>query len=178
MSVSSISSSSLISSSNQNTPNNLRKFQQEFQQLGSDLQTGTLSTARQDFATLRQVAAQGNSTSPTPSSSPIAQTFNQLGQAVQSGTVSAAQQNNTHLQTDFQKVEHTHKHHHHPVRDPLETSQGNDQSGQAPQSGNVSSAPAAYNSALQDFQHFGQGTAASLTSELSQLSANSVSVSA
>src|SRR5579863_1256083 len=106
MSVSSISSSSLIDSSNQNTQTNLRKFQQEFQQLGSDLQTGTLSTAGQDFATLPQLAAQGNltspstslSTSPTPSSSPIAQTFNQLGQAVQSGSVSAAQQDNTELQ--------------------------------------------------------------------------------
>jgi len=188
MSVSSISSSSLIDSSNQNTQTNLRKFQQEFQQLGSDLQTGTLSTAGQDFATLPQLAAQGNltspstslSTSPTPSSSPIAQTFNQLGQAVQSGSVSAAQQDNTELQTNLQKAEHTHGHHHHPARDPLETSQGNDQSGQALQSGNVSSSsvPAAYNSALQDFQHFGQGTAASLTPDLSALSSNSISVSA
>jgi hypothetical protein len=159
MSVSSISSISLIPSSNQNTQTNLRKFQQEFQQLGSDLQT---------------------STSPTPSGSPIAQTFNQLGQAVQSGSVSAAQRDSTQLQTNFQKAEHTHGHHHHPVRDRLETSQGNDQSGQALQSGDVSSSsvPAAYNSALQDFQHFGQGTAASLTPDLSALSSNSISVSA
>jgi hypothetical protein len=137
MSVSSISSISLIPSSNQNTQTNLRRFQQEFQQLGSDLQTGTLSTARQDH---------------------------------------------TQLQTNFQKAEHTRKHHHHPVRDPLETSQWNDQSGQVPQSGNVSSSsssvPAAYNSVLQDFQHFGQGTAASLTPDLSALSSNSISVSA
>ena len=159
MSVSSISSISLINSSNQNTQTNLRKFQQEFQQLGSDLQTRT---------------------SPTPSNSPIAQTFNQLGQAVQSGSVSAAHRDNTQLQTDFQKAEHTHGHHHHPVRNPLETSQGNDQSGQVLQSGDVSSSsvPAAYNSALQDFQHFGQGTAASLTPDLSALSSNSISVSA
>jgi hypothetical protein len=137
MSVSSISSSSLIPSSNQNTQTNLRKFQQEFQQLGSDLQTGTLSAGRQD---------------------------------------------NTQLQTNFQKAEHTRGHHHHPVRDPLETSQGNDQSGQAQQSGDVlsssSSVPAAYNSALQDFQHFGQGSAATLTPDLSALSSNSISVSA
>jgi hypothetical protein len=184
MSVSSISSSSLIPSSNQNTQTNLQKFQQEFQQLGSDLQTATLSTAGQDFAALPQFAAQGNlaspSTSPTPSSSPIAQTFNQLGQAVQSGSASGPRQDNTQLQTNFQKAEHTHGHHHHPARDPLETSQGNDQSGQAPQPGDVSSSsvPAAYNSALQDFQHFGQGTAASLTPDLSALSSNSISVSA
>jgi hypothetical protein len=159
MSVSSISCSSLINASNQNTQTNLRKFQQEFQQLGSDLQSGM---------------------SAPPSNSLIAQTFNQLGEAVQSGSVSAAQQDSTHLQTDFQKVEHTHGHHHHPVRDPLETSQGNDQSGQGLQPGDVSSSsiPAAYNSALQDFQHFGQGTAASLTPELSPLSSNSISVSA
>jgi hypothetical protein len=157
MSVSSISSSSLIPSSNQNPHNNLRKFQSEFQQLRSDLQTGT---------------------SAPPSGSPIAQTFKQLGQALQSGSVSATQQDNTQLQTNFQKAEHTHGHHHHPVRDPLETTQGNDQSGQAVQSGDVSSVPAAYNSALQDFQHFGQGTAASLTPDLSALSSNSISVSA
>jgi hypothetical protein len=160
MSVSSISSSSLIPSSNQNTQTNLRKFQHEFQQLGSDRQTGT---------------------SAPPSSSPILQTFKQLGQDLQSGSVSAAQQDSTHLQTDFQKVEHTRNHHHHPVRGPLEISQGNDQSGpagQAQESGNLSSAPAAYNSALQDFQHFGQTTAASLTPELSPLSSNSISVSA
>ena len=159
MSVSSISSSSFIPSSNRNTQTNLRKFQQEFQKLGSDLQTGT---------------------SPSPSSSAIAQTFKQLGHALQSGSVSAAQQDNTQLQTNFQKAEHTRGHHHHPVRDPLETSQGSDQSGQAVQSGDVSSSsvPAAYNSALQDFQHFGQGTAASLTPDLSALSSNSISLSA
>jgi hypothetical protein len=148
-----------------NSPSKFKQFQQEFQQLGSDLQT---------------------STSPSPRGSPIAQTFNQLGQAVQSGSVSAAHRDNTQLQTDFQKAEHTHGHHHHPVRDPLETSQGNDQSGQAQQSGDVSSSsssssssvPAAYNSALQDFQHFGQGTAASLTPDLSALSSNSISVTA
>jgi hypothetical protein len=194
MSVSSISSSSLIDSGNQNIQTNLRKFQQEFQQefqqLGSDLQTGTLSTAQQDFSALPQFAAQGNltspstspGTSPSPRSSPIAQTFNQLGQAVQSGSASGPQQDNTQLQTNFQKAEHTHGHHHHPARDPLETSEGNDQSGQGLQPGDVSSSsssvPAAYNSALQDFQHFGQGTAASLTPDLSALSSNSISVSA
>lgn len=111
MSVSGISSSSLIDSSNQNIHNHLRQFQKEFQQLGSDLQTGTLSAARQDFATLRKLAPQGNSPSPTPSSSPIVQTFHQLGQDLQSGNVSAAQQDYATLKQDFQKVAHTQGHH-------------------------------------------------------------------
>lgn len=92
MSVSGISSSCLIDSSNQNIHNHLRQFQKEFQQLGADLQTGTLSAARQDFATLRKLAPQGKSPSPTPSSSPIVQMFHQLGRDLQSGDVSAAQQ--------------------------------------------------------------------------------------
>ncbi len=48
MSVSAISSSTLAASVNQSIQNKLQQFQKEFQQLGSDLQTGNLSAAQQD----------------------------------------------------------------------------------------------------------------------------------
>lgn len=178
MSVSAISSSSLINSSTPNVHNNLRKFQQEFQQLGSDLQNGTLSAARQDFSRLRGLVGQGSSSSPTSSStstsSPVVQSFKQLGQDLQSGSVSAARRDYATLKQDFQKIAQSH--HHHRVRDAGETS-GFDPSGLPPQSGSAASAQTAYSSLL-DFQQFGQGDGAALVPQFPQLSSNSVSVNA
>ena len=174
MSVSAISSSSLIHSSTPDVHNNLRKFQQEFQQLGSDLQNGTLSAARQDFSTLRGLVGQGSSSSPTSISSPVVQTFKQLGQDLQSGSVSAARQDYATLKQDLQKI--AQRHHHHRVRDSGETS-GFDQSGLPMQSGSAASAQSAYRSLL-DFQQFGQGDGAALVPQFPQLSSNSVSVNA
>ena len=57
MSVSGISSSNLFDS-NQSVQNNMQKFRQEFQQLGQDLQSGNLSAAQSDFATLPQLSPQ------------------------------------------------------------------------------------------------------------------------
>ena len=174
MSVSAISSSSLINSSNQNVHNNLRQFQQEFQQLGSDLQNGTLSAARQDFSTLRGLAGNGSSSSPTSSStsssSPTVQTFKQLGQDLQSGNVSAAHQDFATLKQDFQKIAQSHHHHH--VRDAGAASPGADPSGVTLQSGDAASAQTAYTSLL-DFQQFGQGA-----SLIPQFSPSGVSLSA
>ena len=116
MSVSSISSSSPINSNHQSIHNNLRQFQQEFQQLSSDLQSGKLSAARQDFATLRHLVPHGNTPSPTQSSSPIVQTFHQLGQDLQSGNVSALHQDYFTLKQDFQNVAHMRNHHASPLR--------------------------------------------------------------
>jgi hypothetical protein len=71
MSVSGISSSSLIDSSNQSVHNNMRQFQQEFQQLGIDLQNGTLSAANPGlFHTARTCGAGQSTSSSTSSSSP------------------------------------------------------------------------------------------------------------
>ena len=105
MSVSAIpnaSTSSLIDSVNQNMQSKLRQFQQEFQQLGTDLQAGNLSAAQQDFSTLPGSATQSSSTSSTASSNPIVQAFNQLAQDLQSGNISAAQQDYGTLKQDFQ----------------------------------------------------------------------------
>ncbi len=53
MSLSGISSSNLFSYENQSVQNNMQQFQQEFQQLGQDLQSGNLSAAQSDFTTLQ-----------------------------------------------------------------------------------------------------------------------------
>jgi hypothetical protein len=176
MSISGISSNGLIDSSHQNVHNNLRRFRQEFQQLGSDLQNGPLSAARQDFSTLRGLAEHGKSgsstSSSTSSSSPVVQTFKHLGQDLQSGSISDAHRDYTTLKQDFQKIAQSHHHHRHHVHDAGAASPGADPSGITLQSGDASSAQAAYNSLL-DFQQFGQG--ASLIPEFSP---SGVSVSA
>ena len=62
MSIGSITNSALYSllystqtaQAAQNTGGNLQQIQNEFQQLGQDLQAGNLSQAQQDYATLSQ----------------------------------------------------------------------------------------------------------------------------
>jgi len=159
MSVSGISSSTLFNYSNPNIQNNQQQFQQEFQQLGQDLQSGNLSAAQQDFATLQQIGPQASSTLSTQSSNPMVQALNQLGQDLQSGNVSAAQKDYTNLKQDFQNAAHTqiHGHHHgHHGGGDVEISQLFNQLGQTPQSGAVSAAQTAYNSLLQDLPQVGQ----------------------
>src|SRR5271169_3216037 len=103
MSVSGISSSSLFDYNTQSVQNRKQQFQQEFQQLGQDLQSGNLSAAQSDFASLQQLGAQANSTSPSQSPTPtVAQAFQQLSQDLQSGNLSAAQHDFANLQQDFQ----------------------------------------------------------------------------
>jgi outer membrane protein assembly factor BamD (BamD/ComL family) len=101
MSVSPISSSTLFNYSTQNVQNTMQQYQQEFQQLGQDLQSGNLSAAQADFATLQQLAPT-TSASRAQSSSPIAQEFNRLSQDLQAGNLSAAQQDYATIQQDFQ----------------------------------------------------------------------------
>lgn len=84
--------------------------QQEFQQLGQDLQSGNLSAARQDFAAIEQGTRQRTSqilhhhyhfsslgTQPSSTSS-LTQDFGTLAKALQSGNLSAAQSAFTTLQ--------------------------------------------------------------------------------
>jgi hypothetical protein len=176
MSVSAISTNSLIQSSNQKTPINLQQFQKDFQQLGSDLQNGNLSTANQEFSSLQALVPGSNSVSPTQSYSPVVQSFNQLGQDIQSGGLTAAKQDFGTLKTDLQKIALNHSHHR--VHDPMETAQGNDQLGQTLQASNASSAQSAYSSLLQGIQQYGPGSLASLTPDLPTLSSSSFSASA
>jgi hypothetical protein len=174
MSVSAISTNSLIQSSNQNTPINLQQFQKEFQQLGSDLQNGNLSTANQEFSSLQALVPGSNSAS--LSQSPVVQSFNQLGRDIQSGSLPAAQQDYGTLKTDLNKIALDHSHHR--VHDPMETSQGDAQLGQTLQASNASTAQSAYSSLLQGIQQYGPGSLASLTPDLPTLSSSSFSASA
>lgn len=157
MSVSGISTASLYDTPS--VENNFQKAQQEFQQLGQDLQSGNLSAAQSDFATLQNLIPQSSSSTATQSNSPIAQAFAQLGKDLQSGNLTAAQQDFTTIQQDFQnqatqaqsQTQPTQGHHHHHGGSGA-LSQLFDQLGEAIQSGNLPSAQQAYSSLSQQLQ--------------------------
>ena len=186
MSVSGISSSNLFDYITQSVQTRRQQFQQEFQQIGQDLQSGNLSAAQADFATLQQLGPHSSSTSSTSSAqsnNPIAQAFNQLAQDLKSGNVAAAQQDFSTIQKDVQnQAGQMHNHHHHRVdSSELSASSGTsaiDQSltqlGQSLQAGNLSAAQQAYSTLLQDFQ-FSQTNGLSAASPSSS---NSISVTA
>jgi hypothetical protein len=154
----------------------MQQFQTEFQQLGQDLQSGNISAAQSDFATLQQYAPQGSS---SQSSNPIAQAFNQPSTDLQAGNTTAAQQDYANIQQDFQNQGtqsqsaqfHHHHHHHGGESQQNGVSQLFQQLGEDLQSGQLSAAQQAYGSLQQDMQMFAGVTAASSSS-------NSVSVSA
>ncbi|MGA7755492.1 MAG: hypothetical protein WCB05_21865 [Candidatus Sulfotelmatobacter sp.] len=155
MSVSGILSSNLFSYQNQNVNNN-QQFQQDFAQLGQDLQSGNLTAAQSDLSTLEQLKPQATTST---QNNPVAQAFSQLSQDLQSGNLSAAQQDYTNVQQDIQKhISGTHHHHHHEGGggESGGISQLFQQLGQDLQSGNVSSAQQVYATLQQDLQQFGQ----------------------
>jgi hypothetical protein len=158
MSIAGILSSTLFNYSTQNIQNKVQDFRQEFQQLGQDLQSGNLSAARADFATLEQSAPQANSTSSSAGSNPITQEFNQLAHDLQSGNLPAAQQDYANIQQNFQNQAEQGRHHHHhggAAGGGSEASAINQilaQLGQDLQSGNLSAAQQAYSTLQQDFQ--------------------------
>ncbi len=182
MSVSGISSSLFAFNNSAVQNNKAEQVQQEFQQLGEDLQSGNLSAAQSDYATLEQLVPQSSTstTSSTQSSNPLAQAFNQLGQDLQSGNLTAAQQDFANIQQDFQNQAgqmqgHGHHHHHGGGGDDSQNSisQLFEQLGQELQSGNLSAAQQSYNTLSQDLQSYGQSTA----STGSQQSSNSAGLS-
>ena len=167
MSVAGIFSSALSSIFTQGTQTRAQQFQQEFQQLGQDLQSGDLTAAQSDFSSLQQLRPQSSAASSTSGfpqfTNPIAQAFSQLSQDLQSGNLSAAQHDYTTLQQDFQSPSpqlqgHHHHHHHHSAssnqQNPLVQAFG--QLAQALQAGNTSAAQAAYSTLQQDLQQFAQ----------------------
>jgi hypothetical protein len=129
MSITGIASSILTAiSGNQGHQTRAQQIQSEFQQLGQDLQSGNLTQAQSDFATLTHnlsgltqtdaAATTTTATTPAPSTNSIAQTFAQLGQDLQSGNLQAAQQDYTTIQQGAQQnagqqVTGHHHHHHH-----------------------------------------------------------------
>lgn len=194
MSVSGISSTSFYDT--QSLQNNFQQVQQAFQQLGQDLQSGNLSGAQSDFATLQKLQPQNNSSTSSQSDSPIAQAFQQLSSDLQSGNLSAAQQDYSTIQQAFQSQAaqaqtaqssatqgHHHHHHHGGGSSGASSSGGNQisqlltQLGSALQSGDLSTAQSTYNSLVSDFQQFAQSNGLQ-TSSSGTSNTNSISVNA
>ena len=125
MSISGIPSS-IFSPSQSTSASN--PIQQQFQQLGQSLQSGNLSSAQSEFASLQQAFSQsvsnsaasstsGSTTASTATSSnSVAQTFNQLASDLKSGNLNAAQKDYSSIQQDFKAKggpvkNHLHDHH-------------------------------------------------------------------
>jgi hypothetical protein len=175
MSISGIANTALNSllSATQTAQNGQGKFQQiqsEFQQLGQDLQTGNLTQAQQDFATLSQnfPNAQSGTTSATANNAnPIAQAFAALAQDLQNGNLSGAQQDYATIQQDFQQqgTGQVHHHHHHGGggggQQSNQISQALNSLSAALQSNNLSSAQTAFATLQQDLQQFESGNSSS-----------------
>jgi hypothetical protein len=168
MSVAGIASSALLHYTGQTTQSNRQKFQQSIQQLGQDLQSGNLSAAQSDFATLQQMAPQIGSTTSTQSNGAVAQDFTQLGKDLQSGNTTAAQQDYTRFQQDVSATAAGAAHHHHRHGGEgggQEFPQLLQQLGQQLQAGNLSGAQQAYTALQQQLESWGQAgeTASSTT---------------
>jgi len=185
MSVAGIFSSGISSYNPQSIQNRMQQFQQEFQQLGQDLQSGNLSAAQSDFATLQQSAPQANSTTSAQGTNTIFQAFTQLSTDLQAGNTTAAQQDYATLQQDLQgqgtqsQGTHMHHHHHHGGGGGSQENsitQMFQQLGQDLQSGQLSAAQQAYGSLQQDLQQFALTNGVAATQSGS--SPNSVSLSA
>jgi outer membrane protein assembly factor BamD (BamD/ComL family) len=162
-----------IASSLYSQISNLQSSQQtsvrsEFQQLAQDLQSGNLSQAQTDFATLQQsdpaLQSGGNS--------PLQQAFTALGKDLQSGNLPAAQQEFTAIQQVFSQAAQpggqVHHHHHHHASSSQDTSSSSSQTslsqlfttlGQDLQTGNLNSAQQAYSALQQDLPWLSSSTA-------------------
>jgi outer membrane protein assembly factor BamD (BamD/ComL family) len=99
-----------------NPPSKFKQFQQEFQQLGKDLQSGNLGQAQSDLERLERnspflhAATTASTSSATAASvgagnNPIAQAFNQLERDLKAGNVAAAQQDFSTVQQTFQNAQ-------------------------------------------------------------------------
>ena len=152
MSVSAVSSRSFIPYNLQQAQSQRTRMQQDFQQLGQDLQAGNLSAARSDLAAIQQLT-QSNPTTSSQNNNPITQEFNQLSQDLKSGNLSAAQTDYTKLQQNFQSEStRAHHSHHRPGGEANEINQLFQQLGQELQAGNLATAQQTYSTLQQDFQ--------------------------
>jgi hypothetical protein len=155
MSVAGIASTSIYQLGN--TQVSFSKAKSAFAQLGQDLQSGSLSQAQADFATLQSDLPQNGQNS----SSAIGQDFNSLGQALKAGNLTSAQQAFSKVQTDVQNVSQMHGHHHHhggggaSAAASSAISQDFMQLGQDLQSGNTTTAQQAYSTLQTDLQQYG-----------------------
>lgn len=172
-----------------------QQLKQGFQQLGQALQSGNLSQAQGDFASLQQFLPGGRQTpavtsaASTQSNNPLAAAVSQLAQDLKSGNLTAAQSDITAVQQGSQQVGqqqgagHAHHHHHHgggssqssSQQDPISTLFG--ELGQDLQSGNVSGAQQAYASLQRDFQVFAINNSSASSASPSSAASGNFSVS-
>jgi hypothetical protein len=176
---------------------NKQQIKQGFQQLGQDLQSGNLSQAQSDFASLQQLLPSGQQSSLlTPasgaqSSNPLATAVSQLAQDMKSGNATAIQSDLATVQQDVQQLGQqqgagqAHHHHHHGGGESTQSSSGQNatstlfgQLGQQLQAGNLSGAQQAYSTMQQDFQQFALNNSSSSSGAPSASSGASFSVSA
>jgi hypothetical protein len=198
-----IASTILGQISSATTPNpHKQQIKQGFQLLGQDLQSGNLSQAQSDFASLQQLLPGGRQSSQlTPvssaqSSNPLATAVSQLAQDLKSGNLTAAQSDFTTVQQDLQQagpqLGAAHGHHHHHRQSDGDSGQSSGQSsgqqnpistmfgqlGRDPQSGNLSAAQQAYSSLQQDFQQFALNNSSATSGAPTGASGANFSVSA
>lgn len=167
MSLLGISSSVLQAFGSQLAQSGHKKFhhvQNEFQQVGQDLESGNLNKAQQDFTPL----AKSISSAQLNPNSPIAQDLGVLAQALQSGNLATAQQAYATLRQDVQQPSSITQNRFHPIQSPQVNTQNStatqvnsnsvqqlfNQIAAALQSGNFSSAHQAYSLLQQDLNQF------------------------
>jgi len=157
------------------TQSHSRKFKQDFDQLGQDLQSGNVTRGQADLTALQTDI----SSLPSSSSSNVnSQSFNQLAQDLQSGNLSAAKTDYADLQQTIQQgAGHGHHFHAHASvagGPAAQAQQALAQLGQALQSGNLSAAQQAYAAFQTDTAAFGAfgGNASSGASSLAGAALN------
>jgi len=144
----------------QSAHNRFRHTQQDFQQLGQDLQAGNLTQAQSDFAALQKDYPGAQANSGVESGGAAA--FQKLAQDLQSGNLSAAQTDFKSLQIDAQQGGGVAGNPHHRSSHGLgateqDASQLFSQLGQALQAGNIAAAQRSYGSLTKDFQQLSSG---------------------
>lgn len=151
----------LSSRSKESSPNGASAFEQiktEFQQLGQDLQTGNLTQAQQDYATLSQDLPGKIQASASPAS----QAFAQLGKDLQAGNLQAARQDYLTVEHDAARAAGDHRHHQASELQKSSLSSQSDsvaqalgQLGQTLQAGNLLGAQSAFAILQNDLQQIG-----------------------
>jgi hypothetical protein len=161
MSISGVSSDVFQASVAQGAQNKFQQIQSQFQKVGQDLQSGNLTQAQADFATLSQElpsAQQAGGSTTTGPTSILAKAFQALGQDLKAGNLAASQADFATIQQDAQQQSsgQAQGHHRHHGGGSSQASNTLEQAftslGTALQSGNLSSAQQAYATFQSDVQ--------------------------
>jgi hypothetical protein len=173
-----MSISGILSSANQYQIGATNPLQQQFQQLGQALQSGNLSSAQSDFATIQAAFSQPSTAAGSTTSNPVQQAFNQLASDLQSGNLTAAQKDYSTVQQNFQGAHGTvSRRQFSAYHDgggvsggqntlfPALGQPGLGQVGQNPTTGTLASAQQSYVTMQQELQQVALSETASLTSE-------------